>query len=680
MPNLLAREKSPYLLQHADNPIDWYPWGEEAFDKARHEEKPVFLSIGYSTCHWCHVMAEESFEDPQVAELLNDGYVSIKVDREERPDIDQVYMTVCQMLTGRGGWPLTIIMTPEKQPFFAGTYIPKEDRYGLAGLKTILPRVTEMWNNNRDEVLDTAKDISRGLQKNIGRTSTGTLDEDILTSAFKQFQNSYDPEYGGFGRAPKFPALHQLLFLLRYWKRTGEQQALDMVTSTLNAIHRGGIYDQLGFGIHRYATDQKWKVPHFEKMLYDQAMLILTATETWQCTHDPEWQEVAEETVSYIQRDMTSPDGAFFSAEDADSEGGEGTFYLWTLNELRRELSGDDFDFLRHIVPLKKDGNFAGSENTNIIYQYKEWDELANKLNTNVEDVRNQWSRIRKQLFDAREKRTRPHRDDKILTDWNGLMIASLSLTGRVFRHDRALQAARNAAAFIHDHLVDKRGYLLHRFRDGEAAVSGFADDYAFFIWGLLELYRSTFESDYLEQALYWQSQMDKLFRDEQNGGYYHSGTQAETLLVRQKESVDGAMPSAVSVTAYNLLRLNALTGTIDFRDKADQLFSSVAQHVSRSPMNYAMLLSAFHSAVEPPQELVISDHGMSEETRHLLDKLNRKFLPNTVVLVEDKQLQQHAPFLADMHMTDNKPTFYLCQQFQCERPVHRAKDILENF
>ncbi len=466
--NRLKNEKSPYLLQHADNPVDWYPWGPEAFEKARQEDKPIFLSIGYSTCHWCHVMEHESFEDEEVARLLNQTFVSIKVDREERPDIDQLYMTVAQLMTGGGGWPLNIFMTPDKEPFFAATYIPKENRYGRLGLMELIPRVDELWRTSRQELLSSADRIVAALKQVSESQGSSLLDASVLDKAYQQLLDSFDKDLGGFGSAPKFPSPHNFYFLLRYWQRSGREEALDMVEKTLQAMRAGGIYDHVGFGFHRYSTDAGWLVPHFEKMLYDQALLTLAYTEVFQATGKSFYQTTAREILSYILRDMQSPEGAFYSAEDADSEGEEGKFYLWSYDELENLLSDRELDHLVRHFGIKPEGNFldqdgGSSSGLNILH----WSRRANEAQEDFEA-------IRKKLFDYREKRIHPLKDDKILTSWNGLMIAALARAGGAFSEKAYTDAAEKAASFILAQMRDGRGRLLHRFRGGGGGDTGF--------------------------------------------------------------------------------------------------------------------------------------------------------------------------------------------------------------
>jgi len=505
--NHLSDSKSPYLLQHANNPVDWYPWGEEAFARAKKEDKPIFLSIGYATCHWCHVMEHESFEDETVARLMNEAFINIKVDREERPDIDQVYMSVCQMLTGGGGWPLTIIMTPDKEPFYAATYIPKESRYGRIGMVDLIPRIRQLWDSDRDKISATSRQILAGLEKMDTRSAGASLDEKVVDDAFTQLAGRYDATHGGFGSAPKFPSPQNLVFLTRYWSRTGNTSALQMVDHTLEQLRQGGVYDQIGFGFHRYSTDAEWLVPHFEKMLYDQAMLTTAYTEAWLATRNPVFERTVREIVAYVLRDMTSPEGAFYSAEDADSEGEEGLFYLWTLAEFEEILGKDDAAFAAAVWNLSADGNYTdevkGSRTgLNIPHLTNSTAAAAGTLNMTQEEFEQRLQQIRTRLFDVREKRVHPLKDDKVLADWNGLMAAALASAGRVFNEPEWIRAAERATSFVLDEMHTPKGRMLHRYRDGDASIPAFLDDYVFMTTAMLELYEATFDPKYLEQAL----------------------------------------------------------------------------------------------------------------------------------------------------------------------------------
>ncbi len=500
-PNRLALEKSPYLLQHAYNPVDWYPWGSEAFEKAKREDKPIFLSSGYSTCHWCHVMEKESYEDEEVAKLMNDVFVSIKIDREERPDIDGIYMKVCQAMTGSGGWPLNIIMTHDKKPFFAATYLPKESKFGRQGMMEIIPQIRDIWKKNRGGAEALAAEVISFLKDK--QKAGEELKEDVLHVAYEQLLEAFDEQNGGFGSAPKFPTPHNLTFLLRYWKRTGDLMALRMVERTLSAISMGGIYDHVGFGFHRYSTDAGWLVPHFEKMLYDQALLAIAYTEAYQATGNVEFKRIASEVFTYVLRDMTSREGGFFSGEDADSEGVEGKFYVWTGIEMDSVL-GEESELMKKVFSINKYGNLMEEENTgiNILHQSKTLSELSVDLKLSVNELYRRTGNAKQKLFAAREKRVHPGKDDKILADWNGLMIAALAKGASAFDKPEYADAACRAADFILSRMRGQDGRLFHRYRDDEPAVMAFLDDHAFLTWGLIELYEATFMVSYLRAHL----------------------------------------------------------------------------------------------------------------------------------------------------------------------------------
>ena len=586
--NRLINEKSPYLLQHAHNPVDWHPWSEKTFVRANAENKPVFLSIGYSTCHWCHVMEKESFEDEEVAGNLNDAFICIKVDREERPDIDAVYMAACQMLTGRGGWPLNLFLTPDKKPFFAATYLPKQSRFGRTGLIELCRQVKNVWTSQTAKVTESATSIADNLHRVFSFSSADEPDESLLDLAYDQIRRIYDPQKGGFEPAPKFPTPHRLLFLLRCYHRTGEPKALEMVENTLTAMRLGGIWDHVGFGFHRYSTDKNWLLPHFEKMLYDQALIAIAYLESYQITKNPLYARTAEEIFTYVQRDMTSSEGAFFSAEDADSEGEEGKFYVWTVDEFRKEINDDRADLWERILRLSPEGNFrdepTGQESgTNILHLTVPLDKWADRYNANIEELEEDWEKIRNRLFHARGKRVHPLKDDKILTDWNGLMIAALAFGARVLEKPQYAEAARKAVQFILSKMKGDNGRIFHRFRDGELAVHAQAADYAFLIYGLISLYQATFDLTFAEDAVHLQESMINEFWDDENGGFF-TNERANELPVRPKELYDGAIPSANSVAFYNLLCLSRLTGNPKWEEKAQTLVRAFAGTIKAQP------------------------------------------------------------------------------------------------
>jgi len=686
--NRLADEKSPYLLQHADNPVDWYPWGDEAFEAARREDKPIFLSIGYSTCHWCHVMAHESFEDTMVAKMMNDTFVNIKVDREERPDIDGIYMTVCQMMTGTGGWPLTIVMTPDKRPFFAGTYFPKESAFGRAGLTQLVPQLAKVWREQRGEVIKSADQITGELTK---QTSTGKgddMDDRFINTAALQLNQRFDEDNGGFGNAPKFPSPHQLTFLLRFWRREADEWSLEMVTRTLKAMRKGGVYDQIGFGFHRYSTDARWLLPHFEKMLYDQAGLLMAYTEAYQTTGDPDFKQVAGEIVEYVARDMTSPEGAFYSAEDADSEGEEGKFYVWTMDQLEEVLGKEDAVLAATVWNAKEEGNFKGEASdgatgANVLHLTDEAKETAMVLGMSEDLLRERMEAIRRSLLGARSGRVRPGLDDKVLTDWNGFMVAAMAKAGAALGEPAFVDAASRAAEFVLGTLRSDDGRLLHRYRDGEAGILGHLDDLAFMVWGQLELYEATFDPVHLETAISLTGVMVERFWDPEDGGFYMTADDAEDLLVRQKDTYDGAMPSGNSVAFLDLIRLSHLTGDPDLAQKAAELGQAFSGDVGKMPSGFTQMMSALDMAMGGGQEVVIVGDPEAPDTIAMLDALRRPFLPDKVVLLKtsdegEEGIVRLAPFLKDHHKVDGKATAYVCRDHFCNNPTTDLQTMLD--
>ncbi len=682
-PNRLIHEKSPYLLQHAYNPVDWHPWGDDAFREAAELDRPIFLSIGYSTCHWCHVMERESFEDPAVAALLNDGFIPVKVDREERPDVDSVYMTVAQMMTGHGGWPLTIVMTPNKDPFFAGTYFPRESRGGRIGMLDLLPRLSELWRERRSEAINSAGQIATALwQASQGAPPdpVAELGEAALHEGFRQLARVYDPLQGGFGRAPKFPTPHNLGFLLRYWKRTGEPKALEMVERTLRSMRQGGVYDQVGFGFHRYSTDARWMLPHFEKMLYDQALLLIAYTDAYLATGREEYAVTVHEVVEYLLRDLRDPGGAFHSAEDADSEGREGRFYVWTVEELDEVLEPDEARFVRSLFHFDRRGNFAEEASgqrtgENVLYAGRSWEEAAESLGVAVGELRERWGSARERLLAARARRPRPHRDDKVLTDWNGLVIAALARAASALERPEYLRAAVEALDFIRSELVGPDGRLRHRYRDGEAAIAAFADDYANLVWGLLELHEASLESEYLAEALRLNQELLDRFWDEERGGLCQTSADAEELPVRTREIYDGAIPSANSVAMLNLLRLARLTADPRLEQRALEVEAAFADTVRRVPSGHTQLLVAVDFRLGPPTEVVVVGTPAGDDTKALLRVLRRRFAPGSVLLFrpagdEPGEVSRLAPYTEAMREVDGRAAAYVCRDYACERPV----------
>lgn len=603
-PNPLANEISPYLLQHAHNPVEWYPWGVEAFNKAKAEDKPIFLSIGYSTCHWCHVMAHESFEDDGVAEVLNKDYISIKVDKEERPDIDAVYMAVCQGMTGQGGWPLTIIMSPDQKPFFAGTYFPKMKRYNIPGILDILGAITHEWNENREELLKTGDKIINILKhqdKNQRKTDEseleGKISEKIIDEARDLFQNNFDNRYGGFGKSPKFPTPHNLMFLLRYYKFNQDQLALDMVEKTLHQMYRGGIYDHIGFGFSRYSTDEKWLAPHFEKMLYDNALLTIIYLETYQITGKELYKTVAENTMTYILREMTNKEGGFYSAQDADSEGVEGKYYVFTPDEIIELLGEEDGKIFNEFFDISDVANFEEGNIPNLI------------KNNQYESKNGKPQELISKVYEYRLMRTKLHKDDKILTSWNSLMIVAFIKAYKALGDEKYLQVAEKAVKFISEKLTYGNNRLYIRYRDGMSGGQGNLDDYSFYTWALIELYEANFDTTYLDQALKLSNIMKSNFWDEEKGGFYLTSKESESLIYRPKETYDGAMPSGNSVAGYVLIKLSKLTGTSAPKELGLKQLNFLAVRAGAYPAGYSFAMMALMMELYP--ESFLCENGV---------------------------------------------------------------------
>lgn len=662
--NRLINEKSPYLLQHSHNPVNWYPWSNEALMKAKEENKPIFLSIGYSTCHWCHVMERESFEDIEVAEILNKDFISIKVDREERPDIDAIYMNVCQSITGSGGWPLTIFLTPGQKPFYAGTYFPRTSTYNHPGLIEILNHIIRTWKNSKDILINSSNAITELINRDYNVSDRQVIKFNILEKAFDDLANSFDDEYGGFDYSPKFPMPITLHFLIRYYYLNKNNEALAMLTETLEHIYRGGIYDHIGFGFSRYSTDYKWLVPHFEKMLYDNALLSMVYTEVYQETKRELFKQIAEDIYNYILRDMASKEGGFYSSEDADSEGIEGKFYVWTYDEIIDILGYVDGNKFCEQYNITIQGNFDGKNIPNLI----------GSENTSLNED------IRKRLFDYRNKRIHPFKDDKILTSWNGLMIASLAIGGRIFNNKEYIDASIKAVDFIYNNLFNKDGRLLARYRDKEASILGYVDDYAFLIWGLIELYESTFDPQYLQKVIKLNDDLIKYFYDKEHGGLFLYGIDGESLISRPKELYDGVMPSANSVSTMNWLKLFNLTGNKDFKEYAIKQFEIFGDIINNNPTTCLYFLSSYLFATSKTKEIVIVGDNNNEDTNKMINIINSKYNPYITVLLKDDKnvdlLQQIVPFVASYVKKDNKTTAYICSDKTCSKPITNINDF----
>jgi hypothetical protein len=676
-PNRLIHEKSPYLLQHAYNPVDWYPWGEEAFEAAKAQDKPVFVSIGYSSCHWCHVMEKESFENEEVAKLMNAAFVCIKVDREERPDLDSAYMAVCQAMGRSCGWPLNVIMTAHKKPFFAASYIPKDGRFGLAGMVDLVPQIEDIWKTRRSDLENLGEDITHRIETFEKRTGGEELGKDVMDDAYEKLVLSFDEENGGFGRAPKFPSPHNLIFLLRYWSRTKEKNALKMAEKTLRAMRTGGIFDQVGFGFHRYSTDAKWLVPHFEKMLYDQALLALANTEAFQATGAGKFKVTAKEALTYVLRDLASPEGVFYAAEDADTEGEEGKFYLWTEEEIKKALPSEDVNLAIRLLGIKAGGNYteAGRNRSgrNILHLAEPLEQVASESQLTVDELILRLGRICNVLFKAREKRVRPAKDDKILVDWNGLMIAALAKASSVFGEPRYLQAAVKAAGFFLEKMMDANGTLYHRYAKGETAIEGFLDDYAFLVWGLLEIYESSFEEAYLQAAGELTTTMISRFWDSEDGGFYSTAKIADNAVPRRKEVYDGAVPSGNSVALLNLLRLSLFTGEAKYRELASRVIRVFSEDVKRSPAAHTFMLVGVDFAIGPAYKVILAGDSKEDSMQRMLNALKTRYLPKMVV-----SMRPAGKAGLGYEKIEDKATAYVCRDQTCMPPTNEPEKMLE--
>ena len=705
--NRLAHEKSPYLLQHAHNPVDWYPWGEEAFAKARKENKPIFLSVGYSTCHWCHVMAHESFENEEVAAIMNREFVNIKVDREERPDVDRVYMTFVQATTGGGGWPMSVWLTPDLKPFVGGTYFPPEDRYGQPGFKKVLERVATAWKENHDKIVEQGGRIVAVLRESqSAERAEGKIDAAILEAAYQQLDRSYDPKEGGFGDPPKFPRPVTLNFLTRFYahdaKSDSGKQALEMALFTLRKMAAGGMHDHIGGGFHRYSVDRYWHVPHFEKMLYDQAQLAVAYLDAFQITKDKQYESVVHDILDYVARDMTSKEGGFFSAEDADSpvvaaaadrghvETKEGAFYIWTKKEID-EVLGDAAEVFDFHYGVQAHGNAPeGSDpqdefrGKNILIERRTIKEAVEHFEKSEEEIAKSLAKSREKLFAVRSKRPRPHLDDKIIAAWNGLMISAFARASQVLEDERYLEIATRAANFMRANLYDPSGEILYRnYRGGRSAIEGFADDYAFVIRGLLDLYEASFDVEWLKFAIELQETQDRLFFDEKNGGYFSTSGKDESVFLRMKDDNDGAEPAASSVAALNLLRLPQLRGDQKMTGRARKTIDAFAATLSHFPSAMPQMLVALDYSLSKPRQIVIAGKKDAPETKALLKEVHRYFLPKTVLLLADgdegqKYLGEKNEAIRAMSPIDGKPAAYVCQNFTCKAPVTDAKQLAE--
>jgi uncharacterized protein len=676
MANRLANETSPYLLQHRDNPVDWYPWGEEALEKAREENKPILLSVGYSACHWCHVMERESFEDEATARIMNEHFVNIKVDREERPDIDSIYMSAVQALTRHGGWPMTVFLTPDGAPFYGGTYFPPVPGRGLPSFQQVLLSLADAYENRRDEVLRSAESVREYLQTTTGaalpRTAVGT---ELLDHAAESLMSELDRRFGGFGGAPKFPQAMNLEVLLRHHHRTGDLAALSGVEDTLRAMANGGIYDHLGGGFARYSVDQYWLVPHFEKMLYDNALLSRLYLEAYQATGEEFYKRIVEETLDYVVRDMTSPDGGFYSAEDADSEGEEGKFYVWTPEEIRGVLEEEEARLAERYWDVTARGNFEGE---NILYVPRPPEAVAAEFGISPEELWERMKEIRFKLFAAREARVRPGRDEKILAAWNGLMLRSFAFAARVLKREDYREVAEKNAAFLLDKLrID--GRLRRSYKDGQARFNGYLEDHAMVADGLLGLYEATFETRWLVEAASLADAILDLFWDEGVEIFYDTPADHEELVTRPRDVYDNASPSGTSVATDVLLRLSLLLGRDDYRARAEAVLDSLSGGMERLPGAFGRVLAALDFHLSRPREVAIVGYPASPDTQALVDAVYARYLPNKVVAgraPEDEEAAGFVPLLAERPMRDGRATAYVCEGYACKNPTTDREEL----
>lgn len=678
--NRLINETSPYLLQHAHNPVDWYPWGEEALDAARSEDKPIFLSIGYSACHWCHVMEHESFEDPDIAEQMNRDFINIKVDREERPDLDQIYMQAVLALTGQGGWPMSVFLTPDGRPFFGGTYFPPVPQYGRGGFPQILEAVQDAWQNKRSQLDEQAGRLTSAMIEEASRLGEPqTLNQDLLDNAARQLLRYADPHNGGFGRAPKFPHPFDLRVLLRVWRRFGSQEALEHVLLTLDKMAQGGIYDHLGGGFHRYSTDARWLVPHFEKMLYDNALLVPAYLEAYQATSEERFANVVRETLDYVLREMTQPQGGFYSTQDADSEGEEGKFFVWTSEEIEAVLGADRAKVFNRCYDVMPQGNWEGKTILNLP---RPLSESAAVLGLEKSELEKVLAQCRAKLFAVREDRIPPGRDEKVLVSWNGLMITAMAMAAPILGEERYAQAAQNAANFILSDMRTSDGGLLHSYKDGQARLNGYLDDYACLLDGLAELYQATFEPYYLEEALKLSEHLASRFADDENGGFYYTASDHEELIVRQKDSQDNATPSGSAMAATALLKLSRLCGRSDLEAIAVKTLETLSGQMQSAPSSSGQALIALDFLLGKTWEAVVVEDDEPYKSAEILVELYARFLPNKVVLHRAKNTTDAElppaikPVLTGKTAQNGKATVYLCEHGTCQSPIADIEEL----
>jgi len=673
--NRLSRETSPYLLQHAHNPVDWYPWGEEAFEKARSENKPILLSIGYSACHWCHVMEHESFENEKIAALMNELFVNIKVDREERPDLDEIYMNAVQMLTGRGGWPMTMFLTPDRKPFYGGTYFPPQDRQGMPGFLRILTAVSQAYRERPQDVEKSVSEILNALQRMAKSQETSqSFSASILADGAEQVARAYDADNGGLGQAPKFPNAGVYELFLRHYSRSNNERFLEMVVHTLTKMAQGGIYDHLGGGFHRYSVDAKWLVPHFEKMLYDNAQLLRIYAHAYTLTREPLFKSVIEETLGYLLREMFHPQGGFYSTQDADSEGDEGKFFVWTGEEINRLLGEADGEIFCRMYDVGEPGNFDGQSILHPILTVDQASKFFRKESSEIQDL---VANAKRKLFVEREKRIKPFRDEKIITAWNGLMLSGLAEAIKIIDNPAALDAARKTVEFIFTKMF-RDDFLLHSYKDGQAKLLGYLDDYAFLAVGLLDLYEAMFERSYLDRAIQLTDIMLREFWDERDGGFFFTGKSHEQLISRAKPIFDASIPSGNAMATQLLLRLNYSTGKDQYRASAEKILRSYYDAMESQPFGFAHMLCALDLYLQGAKEIVIVGNPDEAAVRKFIDEINSIYLPNKVILTvrPGASLSQISPLLEGKTALDGKPTVYVCENSTCSAPVTSAAEL----
>ena len=679
MPNRLASETSPYLLQHQNNPVDWYPWGPEALERAKAEDKPIFLSIGYSACHWCHVMEHESFESDRIARIMNEHFVCIKVDREERPDLDQIYMNAVQMMTGRGGWPMSVFLTPDLKPFYGGTYWPETSKRGIPGFDQVLVAVADAWKNRRAEAVQQADEITQHLAKPVSQSGSGELGLPLMHHAGSILSRIFDRRYGGFGGAPKFPHAMDIKLALRLWRRAPRGETLEMATVTLDKMATGGIYDHLGGGFARYSVDERWLVPHFEKMLYDNALLTGCYVDAYLATGQERYAQVARETIEYILRDMTDPQGGFYSTEDADSEGHEGKFYVWTRDEVREVLGPERAEIFCYVYDVTDAGNFEGK---NILNLPKTIEQCAHIKGLDPEQLKSQLADSRGKLLHARSKRVRPGRDDKVLVSWNGMMIASMAEAASALSEPRYLQAARAAADFVLGKMRRPDGRLLHSWRHGQAKFDAYLDDYTSFIDGLISLYEAGFEERFITDAVALAEIVLRHFSDREQGGFYYTADDHEQLVARNKDYYDGSTPSGNAMAATSLLRLAKLTGRSDFLEAAEGTLKSALGLMQESPTAAGQMLLALDMYLGPTPEIVILGDPQTAPTTDVLADLRRRFIPNKLVACRTAVLPSDTSPLtalfAGKEPLGEPPTVFICENFTCQQPVTGKAPAIE--